>query len=173
MKDQRDANENRETALKEYELLINLYIHEDNFALRVMELSIILNSALTAAAKFGPEIPEVNIVIAVLGMAVCVGWRLMSTSAKLHHDLRAFRAREIETELGRKGTFHDEAAIFYYQKPVLFHDLHEPEKPQVFQPMALKRVFTVMESLPIVIGSAWLVFLVLSVIQALQAFGLL
>jgi hypothetical protein len=168
MEDQKNANKDQEIALKEYELLINLYIHEDNFGLRVMEISIILNSVLAAAAKFGPEIPMVNIVIAILGIVVCIGWRLMSISAKTHHDLRAFRAREIETELGRQGTFHDEAAIFHYQKPIPFHDLHEPEKPQIFKPVILEqRVFKVMESLPIVIGLAWVAFLIWSIIQTL------
>lgn len=167
MKVQQDARERRETALKEYEVVVNLYMHEDNLALRIMELSIVLNSALAAAAKFGPAIPEVNSVVAVLGIVVCNGWRRMAISAQKHHDLRAFRAKAIEAELGRMGTFHDEVAIFHYQKPVLFPDLHEPEKPQEFQPIVLRRAFSVMNTVPIIVGVAWFLFLVFSIAQIL------
>ena len=168
MSDQNNTPEIRESLLKEYEMVIKLYMHEDNLALRIMEVSIVINTSLAAAAKFGPASPDINSVLALLGIAICSGWRRIAISSTIHHDLRAFRARAIEAELHRMGTFHDEAAILYYHKPVVFPDLYKPEKPQEFRPVILRRGFVVLENLPILVGIAWLLFFIASIIQFLR-----
>jgi len=160
-------------ALKEYELMINLYMHEDNFMLRAAEIFILLNGALAAAAKFGAVVAPVHVILAVLGIATCYCWRGVLLSAEMHHDLRAYRARQIEAEMGWKGTFHNEQLVFHYGEPVVFTDLNYPSRPQEFsparlEPVWLRRAFGLMRTLPIGLGAAWLAFLVYSVVQAVQ-----
>ena len=150
--------------LKEYDILVKLYMHEDNLALKIFEVAILLNSVAIALVTIGLNAPEIRLIAGAFGIFVCFAWRLMAVSTKHHHDLRAFRAREIETEMRRIGTFHDEAAVFHYGRPVAFHDLHD-EKPQTFEPVRLKRVFAQLEWVPIAFGIVWGIFIVKTLID--------
>ncbi|MBN1121810.1 MAG: hypothetical protein JXJ17_12080 [Anaerolineae bacterium] len=169
------------TLLKEYELLVSLYIHEDNLAFQILQLSIVLNTALLATAGFAPTTAIVDGVIAMVGIIYSIGWQRMTISSTRHHDLRAFRARQIEYELGRKGTFHDEAHIFnyglyeeidgqespHYKQPLLFYDLIEPKKPQKVYPVNVtsRRAFDVTQQLPKVLRVVWSLILIWSIYQ--------
>ena len=170
-KDRNDRD--RQEALDEYRNLISLYIHEDNFMLKVLQLFILLNTLLAGLAKFSPETPLLNVILALLGMASCLAWHLMGMSASKHHDLRAFRARQIEYDLGWKGTFHDEIAVFHYSNVDLpkFYDSYKPHAPQPAKRYRRMRASLVMSCLvPVLVGSAWFGYL-LSSLPALWKLG--
>jgi len=159
-----DDENSRKELLAQYGYLIDLYKHDDNYGLTVMNYSIALNVALAAVAKIGTLTWPLAFITASIGILVCIGWRLMQVSAERHHDLRVFRARLIEAQLGWFGTFHEELVVFHYRGQVLYRDAFNAAARQCFPnkpvPRTHIRAHRVMSVLPWVFGLLWLVWLI-------------
>jgi len=117
-----DADEARQCLLTEYQLLIDLYRHEDDMMVRRSNLFLLISAGLLTVlfglvgGGPGDAAPTTSLrlaefLIATMGLACATAWMLIARNTAAWLWMRAIRLRTVEQELGTPRIFRTEDEV--------------------------------------------------------------
>lgn len=161
-------NQDTEKLMKEYELTLNLAMHDDtllqerngNF-LTVNTILFAASAALITTKGILSNVSSALVILSLLGLGVCVMWYLLQVRHAEVLRLKRYQLRSIEGELGFSLYTNMNKAL-YRHDPISFAGL--VNESFNISPQAKFSASQVERTLPVALGVAWLAMLMYSFI---------